>query len=47
MTVLNKILAGINPNLSWIKDRTIYLTLHGSRAYGLDRQLPPTKVGGL
>ncbi len=28
------IIAKKSPHLSWVKDRTIFLTLHGSRAYG-------------
>lgn len=29
-----KIINKKHPNLSWVQDRTIFLTLHGSRAYG-------------
>jgi predicted nucleotidyltransferase len=34
-------------NLNWIDDNLIYLTLHGSRAYGLSTELSDTDVKGI
>ena len=34
-------------NLNWLKDRLIYLTLHGSQAYGLATELSDVDVKGI
>src|SRR5271169_2600349 len=34
-------------NLNWLKDNTIYLTLHGSQAYGLSNELSDVDVKGI
>lgn len=34
-------------NLNWLKDNTIYLTLHGSQAYGLANELSDTDIKGI
>lgn len=34
-------------NLDWLKDRTIFLTLHGSQAYGLANELSDIDVKGV
>src|SRR5438105_3900282 len=35
------------PNLPWLKARTIFLTVHGSNAYGLNRSGSDTDVKGI
>ncbi len=34
-------------NLNWLRDNTIFLTLHGSQAYGLSNELSDTDVKGI
>ena len=34
-------------NLDWLKERTIYVTLHGSQAYGLNNELSDMDVKGI
>lgn len=34
-------------NLDWIKNNTVYLTLHGSKAYGLDTESSDTDIKGI
>ena len=33
--------------MKWLKDNTIFVTLHGSKAYGLDNELSDTDVKGI
>lgn len=36
--LINQVYSNINSDISWIKDRTIFLTVHGSIAYGLNTE---------
>lgn len=44
---IDDIYSKVNPDLSWIKDNTIFLTVHGSHAYGLSRPESDIDIRGI
>lgn len=44
---INHIFSKVNNDISWLKDNTIFLTLHGSHAYGLNTATSDIDVRGI